>query len=190
MRCTRTTGGWRRPWWTLRPRSTSTRSIRTPRNTSARLSLPWPGTTRMIPRWGLGLSLDNSLFFFFGVHCFCTSTKYIYIYIEYHCVCPLVGIGTLPPPLSPARGEARTKWRGGGGTLPCGLRARGWGSPNSYDWRNSLALCLLFVYEDKDPGLCVLSLKYFIPAALGSPTIVLSVKVIILNQAVFSYEYR
>jgi hypothetical protein len=26
----------------------------------------------------------------------------VHIYVEYHSVCPLVGIGTLPPPLSPA----------------------------------------------------------------------------------------
>jgi hypothetical protein len=31
--------------------------------------------------------------------------------------------------------------RGGGHTR---LRARGWGSPNSDDWRTSLALCLLY----------------------------------------------
>jgi hypothetical protein len=30
------------------------------------------------------------------------GTKYVHIYKEYHSVCPLVGIGTLPPPLSPA----------------------------------------------------------------------------------------
>jgi len=29
-------------------------------------------------------------------------TKYLYTSIEYHSGCPLVGIGTLPPPLSPA----------------------------------------------------------------------------------------
>jgi hypothetical protein len=40
------------------------------------------------------------------------------IYKEYHSVCPLVGGHT-------------------------GLRVRGWGSPDSDDWRNSLALCLL-----------------------------------------------
>ncbi len=40
-------------------------------------------------------------------------------------VCPLVGIGTPPPPLH-------------------SKRARGYGSPNSDDWRKSLALCLLF----------------------------------------------
>jgi hypothetical protein len=31
---------------------------------------------------------------------FFAGTKYIYIHIEYQSVCPLVGIGTLPPPSS------------------------------------------------------------------------------------------
>ncbi len=53
------------------------------------------------------------------------------IYKDYHSVCPLVGIGTLPTPL----------W-GGGGRGNTRLRLRGWGSPNSEDWRKSLALCL------------------------------------------------
>ncbi len=52
------------------------------------------------------------------------------IYKEYHSVCPLVGIGTLPTPLSsasvplppePGRGHTR-------------LRVRGWGSPISDYW--------------------------------------------------------
>jgi hypothetical protein len=41
---------------------------------------------------------------------------------------------------------------GGGGGHTC-LRVRGWGNPNSDDWRNSLALCLYSVgrclYIDK-----------------------------------------
>jgi hypothetical protein len=48
-----------------------------------------------------------------------------YIYIQsttVHCVCPLVGIGTLLHPL-------------------VRQRVRGWGSPNSDDFRKSLALC-------------------------------------------------
>jgi hypothetical protein len=53
------------------------------------------------------------------------------IYKEYHSVCPLVDIGTHPPPLSP----------GGGGHTR--MRVRGWGNPNFDDWRKSLALCLL-----------------------------------------------
>jgi hypothetical protein len=44
-------------------------------------------------------------------------------YLEYHSDCPLVGIRTPPPPSR--------------------LRVRGWGSPNSDDWRESLVLCLL-----------------------------------------------
>ncbi len=70
------------------------------------------------------------------------TAQITYIYKEYHSVCPLVGIGTLPTPLSPAcvpfppePGE-----EGGGHTCP---RVRGWESPNSDDWSKSLALCLL-----------------------------------------------
>jgi hypothetical protein len=53
-------------------------------------------------------------------------------------VCPLVGIGTLPPTLSPASVPLPPEPKGGGDTLSCG-----WGSPNSDDWRKSLSLCLL-----------------------------------------------
>ncbi len=60
------------------------------------------------------------------------------IYKEYHSVCPLVEIGTLPPPLSPASVPPVPK--DGGAHSPAG---EGWGSPNSDDWRKSLALCLL-----------------------------------------------
>jgi hypothetical protein len=69
------------------------------------------------------------------------------IYTEYYRECPLVGTGTPPTPLPQAsvpppppepRGGGHTRLRGGGG-------GRGWGSPNSDDWRNSLALCLLLV---------------------------------------------
>ncbi len=63
------------------------------------------------------------------------------IYKEYHSVCPLVGIGTLPTPLSLASVPLPPQNRGGGvAHSPAG---RGWGSPNSDDWRKSLALCLL-----------------------------------------------
>jgi hypothetical protein len=41
------------------------------------------------------------------------------IYKEYHSVCPLVGIGTLPTPLSPASVPLPQNRRGGG-TLACG----------------------------------------------------------------------
>jgi hypothetical protein len=56
-----------------------------------------------------------------------------------HSVFSLVGIGTLPPPLWPASMPLPTEPKGG----HTRLRARGWGSPNSDDWRKSLALCLL-----------------------------------------------
>ncbi len=42
-------------------------------------------------------------------------------YKEYHSVCPLVGIGTLPTPLSPASVPLPPEPKGGGGgTLTCG----------------------------------------------------------------------
>ncbi len=42
----------------------------------------------------------------------------VLIYKEYHSVCPLVGIGTLPAPLSPA--SVPLSPEPGGGTLACG----------------------------------------------------------------------
>jgi hypothetical protein len=55
---------------------------------------------------------------------------------------PLVGIGTLPTPLSPASVPLPPERGGGGGsTLACGMR--GWGTSNSDDWRKSLAIGLL-----------------------------------------------
>ncbi len=61
------------------------------------------------------------------------------IYKEYHSACSLVGIGTLPPPLSPAIVPLPPEPKGG----HTRLRGRGRGSPNSDDWRKSLALCLV-----------------------------------------------
>ncbi len=43
----------------------------------------------------------------------------VHTYIEYHSVCPLVGIGTLPPPLSTERLPLPPEPKGGG-TLACG----------------------------------------------------------------------
>jgi hypothetical protein len=51
-------------------------------------------------------------------------------YKEYHSVCPLVGIGTPLPPLSPASVPLPPKPKGGGGGHTRAL-VRGWGSPNS-----------------------------------------------------------
>ena len=62
------------------------------------------------------------------------------IYKEYHSVCPIVGIGTPPTPLSPASVPLSPVPKGGGHTR---LRVRGWGSPNSDDLRKGIALCLL-----------------------------------------------
>ncbi len=67
-----------------------------------------------------------------------------YICIEYqnHSECPLVGIWTPPPPLLQECVPHPSEQKGGGHTC---LREREWGSPNSDDWRKSLALCLLCV---------------------------------------------
>ncbi len=62
------------------------------------------------------------------------STKYLYMYIEHHSVCPLVGIGTTPPLLPQASVPSPPDQRVGGQTR---LRLKGWGSPNSNDWRNA-----------------------------------------------------
>ncbi len=56
------------------------------------------------------------------------------IYEEYHSVCPLVGTGTLPTLLSPASVPLPPEPGGGGHTR---LRVRGWGSPNSDDWKKA-----------------------------------------------------
>ncbi len=57
-------------------------------------------------------------------------THKVHIYIEYHSVCPLVGIGTPPPP----------EPKGGGTHSPSGEGVR---SPNADDWRKSFSLCLV-----------------------------------------------
>jgi hypothetical protein len=60
-------------------------------------------------------------------------------YIEHHSVCPLVGIGTPPNPL-PQASVPSPLGPTGGGWGHTRLRVKGWGSPNSNDWRKSLAL--------------------------------------------------
>ena len=62
----------------------------------------------------------------------------VLIYREHHSVCPLVGTGT-PPTLLP-QASVPSSQVGGGHTR---LWLRGWGSPNSDDWRKNLALYLL-----------------------------------------------
>ncbi len=66
--------------------------------------------------------------------------RYHQVLIEHHSVSPLVGIGTPPTPLPHESVPSPSDQRVGGHTR---LRLRGWGSPNSDDWRKSLALCLL-----------------------------------------------
>jgi hypothetical protein len=99
------------------------------------------------------LSYCTQFFFLSPEHCATEqeggtvlSVHKVRIFTEYHSVCPLVGIGTLPPPppLSPASGHLPPGNNGGWGrhTRP---RLRSWASPKSDDLRKSLALCLLCV---------------------------------------------
>jgi hypothetical protein len=67
------------------------------------------------------------------------------LYTEHHSVCPFVGIGTPPTPL-PQVSVPSPPPKGGGHTR---LRLWGVGSPNSTDWRKSLALCLLCTAKTK-----------------------------------------
>ncbi len=60
-------------------------------------------------------------------------THKVHTYIEYHSVCPLVRFGT-PPPLSLKRVSPSLQNQKGGDTR---LWVRGWGSPNSDDWRKA-----------------------------------------------------
>jgi hypothetical protein len=73
----------------------------------------------------------------------CSYTKK-YVHKEHHRVCPLVGIGTLPTPLSPASVPLPPEPKGGGGHSPVG-EGLGECLSNSDDWRKRLALCLLCV---------------------------------------------
>jgi hypothetical protein len=47
--------------------------------------------------------------------CIYSAAHKVHTYKEYHSVCPLVGIGTLPPPLSPASVPLPPERKGGGG---------------------------------------------------------------------------
>ncbi len=66
--------------------------------------------------------------------------KVIIVHIEYQNVCPFVGIGSPLPPRQQASVSPPLGPKGGGATLPCGW---GGGGPNSDDWKESLALCIL-----------------------------------------------
>ncbi len=95
---------------------------------SALLRLP-PLRSHMLRRM-LGLTMHK-------VH-----TVYIR-YLEYHSVCPFVRTGTPPPPPPPLPLASvsspwnQRRWE------HTRLRVRGWGGPNSDDWRKILAFCLL-----------------------------------------------
>ncbi len=73
----------------------------------------------------------------------------VHIYKEYHSVCPIVGIGTLPPLLSRLRVcPSPRNQRVGVGSHS--LRVRSWEGPNSDEWRKRLALCLLCAWLTRD----------------------------------------
>ncbi len=76
--------------------------------------------------------------------CAGVCTKYVRIYKEYKSVCPIIGIGLSQPLCRQRVCPSRLPPEPGGGGHTH-QRVRGWGSPNSDDWRKSLALCLLCV---------------------------------------------
>jgi hypothetical protein len=70
---------------------------------------------------------------------FTLATKYVYLQsTTVYVPSSEMGLSHPPPLTSECAPPPGTK--GGGHTR---LRVRGWGSPNSDDWRKSLALCLL-----------------------------------------------
>jgi hypothetical protein len=72
------------------------------------------------------------------------TTKYIYIRVP-QCTSPRRNWDS-PHPFSRQRLCPSPRTKGGGGHTR--RRARGWGSPNSDDWRKSLALSLLFAQDN------------------------------------------
>jgi hypothetical protein len=84
-------------------------------------------------------TLSEKLIFLTTVRSRIAGTKYVYIQSTTVYV-PSSQLG-LSHPLSRQRVCPSPRYQGGGHTR---LRVRGWGSPNSDDWRKSLALCLLF----------------------------------------------
>jgi hypothetical protein len=88
----------------------------------------------------------------------CGSQSTYIVYLEYHSVCPLVRIGTPPPPLSIKRGHPpppiprlNRSWPP---RVHTRLLKRGWESRNSDDWRKSLALCILCAVVDTAESIC------------------------------------
>ncbi len=87
------------------------------------------------------------------------------IYVEYHSVCPLVGIGTLPPPLSPASLPLPPEPKGGS-TLACGWGVGGvrllekklsalptlWGTPFPFQRHLVGFWCIVFPLEPQARG--------------------------------------
>jgi hypothetical protein len=86
------------------------------------------------------ITLGLNQFLYTGAISFSGPMHKVLIFKEYHSYVPSSELG-LSQPLSRQRVCPSPQNRGGGrGTR---LRVRGWGSPNSDDFRKSLALCLL-----------------------------------------------
>jgi hypothetical protein len=81
--------------------------------------------------------ISGNICFEFSVQCICSIELLVY---RYYCVCPLVQIGTpLPPlPLASVTPFPSRNQRGG----HTHLWAKGWGGPNSDDWRTLSTLCM------------------------------------------------
>ncbi len=74
----------------------------------------------------------------------------VHIYTECHSVCPLVGIGTLPPPLSPAN-VPLPRYQRGRAYSPAG---EGLGESQFLRLEKSLALCLLWGLPGLEKNQC------------------------------------
>ncbi len=79
------------------------------------------------------IQLKNASFFI-------SPTKYVYVKGTTECMSPRRNWDSPNPSLAGEYAPRSPQNREGGHTR---LRVRGWGSPNSDDWRKSLALCLL-----------------------------------------------
>jgi hypothetical protein len=99
-------------------------------------------------------------------------TQSTYIYKEYHSICPLVEIGTLPTPLSPASVPLPPEPGGGGGHTR--RRMRGWGSIRNIvyaelDYKRLNSLHLLASVEHSVSFICYVLSMYCILRLLVRP---------------------
>ncbi len=106
----------------------------------SRIHRPWLGGIKSTPALGCPTCSPGFMGWWVGKTTLCPQS----IYKEYHSVSlPLLELG-LSHSLSRQRVcPSHRNHRVAGHTR---VRVRGWGSPNSNDWRKSLALCLLCAY--------------------------------------------